>query len=439
MRSWRESLVPVRMDRIAVVAPADRLRDVLLQVADAGTVEFDAAEGMAPPAAAGRPGLPAGEAALAERMRAGVTRDGVSAVAGWTPADAVPALAERLASVEGAVVVLPRPRGVEVPSMLRGGGVRGPLGSLVETYGPVPYQDVDPTPLAAGTFMLMFGMMFGDVGHGALLLVIAVALALWPPLARLRRAWPFAAGAGLAGMVFGVLYGEFFGPTGLLPALWLRPMEQPVALMAVAVCLGAVLLAGAHALGTVNRVREAGWKTAVYAPSGIAGILLLAGLALVAAGWYAGLVPLVVAGAGLALLGMLLIFLGFTSEGGAFVALVELFDTVLGLGSNVASFTRLAAFGLTHAALGLVVWQGTRALWPHGAAGAAGAVAVFVVGNLLAFALEGLVVAIQALRLEYYELFSRVFQSQGRPFRPWRLPVRTEEVSSWPPGSPASR
>jgi V/A-type H+-transporting ATPase subunit I len=436
------------MDRIAVVAPADRMRDVLVRVADAGTVEFDAgtpktapgaALSITPPSETGRTELLAGEEALRERSQAMVVRDGVGALPGWAPAGTVPALAERLASVDGAVVVLPRPPGAEVPSLLRTGGVRGSLRPLVEAYGTVPYRDVDPTPLAAGAFLLMFGMMFGDIGHGLLLLAVAAALAFWPRLSRFRRAWPFAAGAGLAGIAFGALYGEFFGPTGLVPALWLRPMERPVALMAAAVCVGAALLAGALVLGTVNRVREAGWAAALYAPSGIAGIALLSGLALVAAGWYAHLVPVLILGVGLAVLGMLLVFVGFASEGGAFEAGVQLFDTVLGLGSNVASFTRLAAFGLTHAALGWIVWEGARALWLRGTAGTAVAVAVFVAGNLLAFALEGLVVAIQALRLEYYELFSRIFQLQGRPFRPWHLPIATEEVSAWPPGSSASR
>jgi V/A-type H+-transporting ATPase subunit I len=150
-------------------------------------------------------------------------------------------------------------------------------------------------------------------------------------------------------------------------------------------------------------------------------------------------VPLTVFGAALAVFAMLLIFAGLAGEGGVFQAGVRLFDTVLGLGSNVASFTRLAAFGLTHAAIGSIVWIGVRALWSQGTSGALGAVAIFVAGNLLAFALEGLVVAIQALRLEYYELFSRVFQYQGRPFRPWHLPITNEEVSAWPPGSSASQ
>ena len=93
------------------------------------------------------------------------------------------------------------------------------------------------------------------------------------------------------------------------------------------------------------------------------------------------------------------------------------------LGSNVVSFARLAAFGLTHAALGAVVWGATTALWLRGGAAVVAAVLVFLVGNAVAFALEALVAAVQALRLEYYELFSRVFEGEGRPFRPWHLPV----------------
>ena len=90
------------------------------------------------------------------------------------------------------------------------------------------------------------------------------------------------------------------------------------------------------------------------------------------------------------------------------------------------SFTRLAAFGLMHAAIGEVVVDGTRAL-AGGAAGYLAAAVLFVLGSALAFALEALVVGVQALRLEYYELFSRVFVEEGRPFRPWSIPLLADE------------
>jgi V/A-type H+/Na+-transporting ATPase subunit I len=132
-------------------------------------------------------------------------------------------------------------------------------------------------------------------------------------------------------------------------------------------------------------------------------------------------------GLGLVFLGLLLSAGG--GAAGAAQAAVELFDLVVRIGSNLVSFARLAAFGLTHAALGLVIWQATTSLWARGIGGAALALLVFVVGTVLAFGLEGLVAAVQALRLEYYELFSRIFDGEGRPFRPWHIPLDMTEAS----------
>ena len=107
---------------------------------------------------------------------------------------------------------------------------------------------------------------------------------------------------------------------------------------------------------------------------------------------------------------------------GGVQAAVQLFDAVVRTGANLVSFARLAAFGLVHAALGALAWQGTTALAGlGGVAGAGAATAVFLLGNAVAFSLEALVAAVQALRLEFYELFSRVFEVEGRPFRPWHL------------------
>src|SRR5512132_2476818 len=233
----------------------------------------------------------------------------------------------------------------------------------------------------------MFGMMFGDAGHGVLLLLVAAALrAGWPRrLARYRRAWPFVAGAGLTSTAFGLLYGECFGPTGIVPVLWLDPLEEPVTLLLAAVAVGAVLLAAAYALGTVNRWREGGWPLALYAPSGIAGAAVFLGLGLAAGGWSAGLAWPVAVGGVVAAAGLALAFTGFLfAAGGGWAAVgqaaVEVFDLVARLGANVVSFARLAAFGLTHAAIGAVVWQATSGLWGNGVIASAAAVIVFAAG-----------------------------------------------------------
>jgi V/A-type H+/Na+-transporting ATPase subunit I len=459
---WLDAALPARMTRVALVAPVGLLRDMLVLVAGAAAVEIDrpdsgqdpdteaarrlarAAGTSSGPAVcacrpdldelerAGRYDLLAGEAQVQAYADAAVRGSGSAALAGWISAARREELTRRLAPLGCGVIPLPRPRTSEAPTLLDGSARRRSLSPLVATYGTVPYADVSPAWLAWGSYVLMFGMMFGDAGHGLVLVGAAAALrAGWPrPLRRFRAAWPFVGGAGLTATVFGAAYGEFFGPTGLIPAFWLAPLDHPIPLLAVAVGVGAALLAGAYAVGTVNRFREGGWPLATYAPSGIAGALLFLGACLAAAGLYlhnaAALTGAAIAG--LAALALALAgFLAGAGGGatGAFQAIVELFDLVVRLGSNVVSFARLAAFGLTHAALGLLVWEGTRALWQRGGLMVAAAIVVFAGGNALAFGLEALVAAIQALRLEYYELFSRVFVAQGRPFRPWCLRVET--------------
>jgi V/A-type H+/Na+-transporting ATPase subunit I len=465
---WPEALEPVRMERVALVAPRESLREVLVEVADAGTVEIDvvtplaegepgeaarrlqrvhAVESPRPCLAPARPDLAAlerdgradllaGEAELEGYARDAQLRGSVAALTGWAPSGEVPHLSDRLAAFGGAIVPLPRPRGTDPPTLLRPDGrLHRSFAPLVNTYATVPYADVDPTLLAGLAYIVMFGMMFADAGHGLLLLLGGLLLRVgWPHrLAKLRPVWLFIAGAGVSACVFGLLFGEFFGPTGVVPTLWLSPLDEPVTLLVAALGVGAVLLAAAYALGTINRWREGGWRLALVAPSGIAGAALFLGLGLLALGMVSGREPLVGAGVLVAIGGMALAYVGLLaaagggSEGVA-QATVELFDSVIRLGTNLVSFARLAAFGLTHAALGAIVWAGTTTLWVEGGLAALGAIVLFVVGNAVSFTLEAVVAGVQALRLEYYELFSRVFQDEGRRFRPWHIPTASLPV-----------
>lgn len=466
---WPESIQPIRMERIALVAVADRLRAALVQVADAGVVQLDeaadqvadedggeavrrlrrvAGAGARPALAvdppdldalerAGRADLLAGEAQLAQHAAGAVHHGSTAALAGWCPEPELTGLAERLDPLGAAVVPMAPPRGVQPPTLLgEGRAVRRSFAPLVRTYGTVAYADVDPTVGAGLAFVVMFGMMFGDAGHGLLLLVGAALLRAGRPrrLARLRPVWPFVAGAGIAATAFGASYGEFFGPTGVLPVLWLHPLDEPLRLLSVAIAIGAVLLSVAYAVGTVNRWREGGLPVALYAPSGIAGSAVFLGIGAAVGGALLDNAPMVLAGLGVALCGLVLAGAGmFAESGGGATGVVQtavgVFDLLVRLGSNLVSFARLAAFGMTHAALGWVVWQGTTALAAGSWLGVVAGVLVFLVGNALTFSLEALVAGVQALRLEFYELFSRVFSTEGTPFRPWHVPISTLEAA----------
>lgn len=457
-----EGVEPVPMARIAVVARTDVSREALLAVASLGAVELELAEGDSGEAAealrrlhaAGvhedSPRLPrsviraedlearrradllAGEIEMARRRQAAVPHGDFTIAAGWCPRERLPELQAALASVAAAVVELkPRPF-QEPPTLLRAPVASESFRPLVETYGTVHYADIDPTLFTAFSFVLMFGMMFADAGDGLLLALAGVLVRLvpHPRLQPLRRYWLLGVAAGLTSAAFGAAYGEAFGPTGIIPALWLRPLQDPLRLLVAGVLVGSLLLAISYLIGTVNRWREGGFRSALYSASGLAGLLVFLAVAVMAAGVYAVVRPLVVGGAVGAAAGLALMFVGLLAEAGrgpaaVLQATVELFNSVIRLGANSISFARLAAFGMVHAAIGELVWNATSSLW-HSAWPVA--IAVFAVGSAVAFLLELLVAGIQALRLEYYELFSRIYQGEGRPFAPWKLPV-TEEVA----------
>ena len=447
----------VRMSRAAILIAENQVRAGLVEVAAAGCVEFDevgttpedeiseALRKLAPGATTapsvvtriavdpsklereGRRDLLTGEQQLHRLAAGGLRRDGVAAWLGWLPENERAGLSRRLEPIGGAIVALPRPHWSEPPTQLPDNLGRARFHVLVDSFGVVPYADIDPTVFAAATYVVMFGMMFADAGHGAIVAVLGIVAGLqrrWPAL---RSVWPLITACGLSACLFGVLFGEFFGPTGVVPPLWIRPLDNPELLLLAAVLFGAVLMSGSYAMGTINRYREGGWDRALVAASGIAGFSVFAATGVLIAGIVSHQIVLIVAAVVVGALGLGLLTLGLRREaasGGAAAAevAVGIFDTVIRVGTNLVSFARLAAFGLVHAAIEGLVWSATSSLVGRGWLTVVGILA-FVVGNAIAFGLEGLVVGIQALRLEYYELFSRVFVGEGRRFHPWHLNI----------------
>ncbi len=463
-----ERALPVRMRRIAVVVGAERARDMLVEMAQLGVVDLSGplGTGEGPALEALRRletehrGVPSGGPALTreapdlgelerrgahdllagevelDRRRAGAVRHGDFLVfVGWAPRPALPLLVSSLEGLGAALVELRAPRGRQPPTLLAPTPAAEPFRPLLTTYGALPYQDVDPTPFVAVTYCLMFGMMFGDVGDGLLIMLAALALrhVRDPRLEPLRRVWPMIAALGASAALFGALYGELFGPTKVLPTLWLDPLDSPMRLLAVAISAGVGLLAAAALIGVVNRYREGGVLLALTADSGLPGLVLLAGGAFVALGILTDVTWLGPVGLVVIALAIVPLAIGLRADAGRgptaiLEVLIGLLDALLRLFSNVVSFARLAAFGLMHAAIGQVVLHAAGSLIGTPAGDLAAAL-TFAVGWSAAFALEGLVVAVQALRLEYYELFSRLFAGEGRPFRPFRLPlISTKEA-----------
>jgi V/A-type H+/Na+-transporting ATPase subunit I len=157
---------------------------------------------------------------------------------GWLPTRQVrhlsALLTERLHAPFALELRKPRPdEHRQVPSIFRYPGWLEPFADLVRGYGTPCYGDLDPILLFAASFALMFGMMFGDVGHG--LMIAGAGLAL---RGRLRRFRPLLLATGGASLLFGLAYGSLFGFHGILTPLWVDPIHNPLLMLEVALWWG---------------------------------------------------------------------------------------------------------------------------------------------------------------------------------------------------------
>ncbi len=357
----------------------------------------------------------------AETLRA---RGGLALITGWiAERDAARMRAALDARLKDRYVLQLRPPFKSeldsVPSVVRYPSWLGPFSELVRNYGIPRYGEFDPTWLFAISFVLMFGMMFGDIGQG--LVIAAGGLAL---RGKARRFRPLFVGAGLTAALFGFAYGSLFGFETVVEPLWVSPLHDPVRMLLAAVWWGVGFITVTQLLTIYNRLAAGMVSRALFDAGGVAGLFLYLGAAagvygLSTAGGF-GATAAMFSGAGLA---AILVWNWLENHGGLaerlLTVIIETFESVIGFFSNTLSFMRVAAFSINHVALALAVFTIADSL------GTAGRWITLVIGNLIILGLEGAIVAIQVLRLEYYEGFSRFYSGSGRAFQP--LALRKQE------------
>lgn len=363
---------------------------------------------------------------------------------GYVPLAEKPQFRKIIDRVPGLTVTYENPSAnptVQPPVRMKNGWFSRPFAMFVEMYGLPSHSGFNPTTLLAITYTLMFGLMFGDLGQGILLALIGLFLDK-------KKHFPLGGimtRIGVSSAVFGALYGSVFGFEELLdpfyeklgiPFLPLKAMENTNLIIFGAVGLGAVIIIVSILVNIVVRLRQKRYDEAVFGNNGIAGLVFFCALLLIVIGILTGRsflnAPFVL---GLIVLPLLLMF--FREPLGAllgrrhyempplgdFIAsnFFECFEFLLGYATNTLSFIRVGGFVFSHAGLMSVVM-----LLADMAGGGAMPV-VIVIGNLFVMCLEGLIVGIQVLRLEFYEVFSRCYDGDGRVFTP--IAVTFDEVT----------
>jgi len=343
------------------------------------------------------------------------------------------------------IVAVSEQRDPDAPVRLRNISLLRPFELLVKTMGIPSNQEIDPTPLTAVTFVLMFGLMFGDLGQG---LVLALAGFLLKHLAKKKgvsQAVPGQAGAiliicGLFAAICGVFYGSIFSNEHIIPALWFHPIEHPMDLFFVTILMGAVFIMMGLCLNIINSLMNSKYTQAFLEKRGIAILVLYAAIIVLAVRythtgqsptlWQVGvfiMLPLVF----FTLRGVIgpLLFQDPKPKSMseyAIETLVEILEIGLSMLANTISFIRVGAFALSHAGLSIVTYTLAGIVDPS--MKSVGAVAIIIIGNIFIIGFEGLVCGIQALRLEYYEFFNKFFTGDGVAFTPFTLKVKTSEV-----------
>jgi len=293
-------------------------------------------------------------------------------------------------------------------------------------YGTPAYNEIDPTFFVAITYSLLFGMMFGDVGQG-LCLILGGAI-----IYKLKKSNLAAiiASAGIFSTIFGFLYGSIFGFEHVIPHLWLNPMENVMTVLFTAVGFGVGLIIIAMILNIINGIKSKEIERVLFDTNGVAGLVFY-GAAITCA-------LLIATGNTLPATILLVIFFGIPllliffkeplthlvhkkakifpdSKVMFFVeSLFELVEILLSYVTNTISFLRVGAFAMSHVAMmGVVMLLGK-------AESANPNILVIILGNIFVAGMEGLIVGIQVLRLEYYEMFSRFYKGNGKEFKPFK-------------------
>jgi len=324
---------------------------------------------------------------------------------------------------------------VEVPVKLNNPAFFKPFEMLTSVYGLPKYQTIDPTPVFGLSFLLMFGMMFGDIGHGLVLALLGLALLLKSHKDTFKSAGYLLLYAGGSSIIFGFLFGSFFGIEDLFPTIWMKPMNDINQLFKVVIYVGAGMITVSIIINLINGIRSGRILDYIFDKAGLlsgilywCGIILVSRLVLTKTSGGVGLFVIYLFVACALLLFFREPILNLIRKNrrlynsgvvtGLMHSLVEMLEIVLGFLANTVSFIRVGAFGLAHAGLFIAIFALSDMV--SGKLSGVASILILILGNIFIIALEGLVVTIQAIRLEFYEFFNRFF----RPARVKYQPIR---------------
>lgn len=325
------------------------------------------------------------------------------------------------------------------PTKLKNPKIAKPFEMFIKMYGLPAYGEFDPTLFVAITYSLLFGAMFGDLGQGLCLAIGGLLIYYFKkiPLAAII------ASAGFCSAFFGLLYGSVFGFEDVIKGLWINPRNSTINLPIVgdfntvfvaAILFGVFLILITMIINMINAIKTKNYADFLIGPNGLTGFVFYLSVMAVVILYMTGhtlpgtIILVIMFGVPLVIIALKAPLVNLVeknpklfpeSAGMYFVeGFFELFEMLLNYFSNTLSFLRVGAFAISHGAMMEVV------MTLAGASDGHPNILVLILGNIFVCGMEGLIVGIQGLRLEYYELFGRFYTGTGKEFKPYSKNIK---------------
>jgi len=339
---------------------------------------------------------------------------------------------------------------MKIPVVMSNPKLLKPFEMLLFNYGTPTYKSVDPTFFLAITFILFFGMMYGDMGQGLVIFIIGLII---QRIKGFKDLGFIVSTVGIAAIFFGFIYGSFFcfeyeklepvlSPlyrtifnNDGTPPIKLDPNNSNV-IFGVTIFMGVIINLLGMMINIINNLLKKRIVNVLFTSNGISGFIFLLTtlIVLVNLAVYGTDPNKVMIGIMIATISLIAIHEplehiikrkpvfpnGFV--GWFFFNLIEMFEVLLNYINANISFIRIGAFAFAHIVLSTTTTMLMKsANGGEHAAMTIGGIIILIVGNIVVIGLEGLIVGIQAVRLEYYEFFSKFFNEQGTKFNPFKI------------------
>ena len=400
-----------------------------------------------------------------ELRRKAIISDGKFSFSGFCPSRDFKAVEEALRQASENIVCTEVPfdkkkMAASVPVRLRNNPITRPFEMFVKMYGLPTYGQFDPTPYVAFTYMILFGLMFGDVGQG---LVVTLLGLLLTKLTKNGLA-PIMTRLGLFSMAGGLIYGSVFGIETIIKPIYHREniwngvcklfgglgipehpeniFQAATVVLLFSLGIGIILILISMVFNMALKFKTGNLAEAIFGVNGAAGIVMYSSLVIGLVGTMLFGLKIMNTAYILCLIVLPILLMFFKKPLGSLITgkksaekvsignyiienFIELFEAAISFLSNTMSYLRVGGFVLSHAGFMLVVSQLAGTVNPD-APITAKTVIVYIIGNAIVMAIEGLLVGIQVLRLEFYEVFSRFYDGNGVGFKPVEIELDTE-------------